>query len=82
MGFAIAEREWFNSGSVVGYLLDLFHSADALNSSLFDGKSLARDLERCFKEGFSWGDTTRIWEVLNIYLWHKQFVETCNLEVA
>jgi asparagine synthase (glutamine-hydrolysing) len=82
MGFAVAEREWFNSKIVSGYLADIFHSADALNSSLFDGKSLAKDLDTCIKEGFSWRDTTRIWEVLNIYLWHKRFVETAHSEVT
>ena len=82
MGFAVAEREWFNSKIVSGYLADIFHSADALNSNLFDGKSLARDLDVCIKRGFSWYDTTRIWEVLNIYLWHKRFVETVHSEVT
>lgn len=76
MGFAVAEQEWFNSKIISGYLADIFNSTDALNSPLFDGKSLARDLDACIKKGFSWRDTTRIWEVLNIYLWHKRFVES------
>jgi len=81
LGFAVAEPEWFNSSAVGGYLADIFHSADALNSSLFDGKSLVRDLDACKKTGFSWQDTERIWKVLNIHLWHKRFIETRLSEI-
>jgi len=82
LGFAVAEPEWFNSSAVSSYLADIFHSADALNSCLFDGKSLVRDLDACKKKGFSWQDTTRIWEALNIYLWHKRFIETGHSEIS
>lgn len=81
VGFAVAEQDWFNSKVVSDYLADIFHSSDAMNSSLFDGKTLVNDLDKCIRTGFSWRDTTRFWEVLNIFLWHKRFVETNHSEV-
>jgi len=74
MPFNIAEREWFNSPTVSHYLADIFHSSDALNSDLIDGKSLARDLDGFLKQGVSRYDALRVWMALNLYLWNKALV--------
>ena len=74
MPFSLAEREWFNSPVVGNYLADIFHSSDAINSNLFDGKALVRDLDSLIKQGFGRYDTNRIWMALNLYLWNKALV--------
>lgn len=74
LGFALAEREWFNSRIVGEYLQDVCNSAEVRSSDLLNGRAFAEDVERCVRHGFSWSDTTRIWEALNIFLWHKRFV--------
>jgi len=74
MPFALSEREWFNSPVISDYLADTFHSSDAMNSNLVDGKSLVRDLDRFKKQGFGRYDTNRVWMALNLYLWNKFLV--------
>jgi len=74
MPFSLAESEWFNSPVVGKYLADIFHSSDAMNSNLFDGKWLVRDLDRFKKQGFGRYDTNRVWMALNLYLWNKSLV--------
>jgi asparagine synthase (glutamine-hydrolysing) len=74
MPFSLAEREWFNSPVVGNYLADIFHSSDAMNSNLFDGKVLVRDLDGFIKQGFGRYDTNRVWMALNLYLWNKSLV--------
>jgi asparagine synthase (glutamine-hydrolysing) len=74
MPFSLAEREWFNSPVVRNYLVDTFHSSDAMNSSLFDGKLLVRDLDGLIKRGFGRYDTNRVWMALNLHLWNKSLV--------
>jgi asparagine synthetase B (glutamine-hydrolysing) len=75
MPFNLAEREWFNSPVVGNYLADIFHSSDALHSSLIDGKSLSRDLDGFLKQGFSRYDAIRVWMALNLYLWNSALVK-------
>jgi asparagine synthase (glutamine-hydrolysing) len=74
MPFSLAEREWFNSPVVGTYLSDVFHSTDAMNSNLIDGKALVRDLDIFIKQGFGRYDTNRVWMALNLYLWNKALV--------
>jgi asparagine synthetase B (glutamine-hydrolysing) len=74
MPFSLAEREWFNSPPVGKYLADVFHSSEAMNSNLIDGKSLVRDLDRFLKQGFGRYDTNRMWMALNLFLWNKVLV--------
>ncbi|MBU0638085.1 MAG: asparagine synthase (glutamine-hydrolyzing) [Planctomycetes bacterium] len=74
MGFAIAERDWFDSPVVSDYLRDVCGSAEVRQADFLDGAALQADVERCARDGFTWLDTTRIWEALNIFLWHKRFV--------
>lgn len=75
VGFTLAESQWMNSKQVTPFLEEVFNDQSALNSPIFDGKLLAQDLKKCFRDGFSAYDTARIWEVLNIHLWYKKFVE-------
>lgn len=75
MPFVISECEWFNSPAVGNYLLDVFHSSDALNATFLNGKALSRDLEGFTRDGFSRYDTIRVWKALNLYLWHKFLVD-------
>jgi hypothetical protein len=75
MPFNLAERQWFNSPVVGTYLADIFHSAEALNSDLIDGKALSRDLDGFLKQGFSRYDAIRVWMALNLYLWNKSVVK-------
>lgn len=74
LGFAIAAKEWFNERGVKDYLADVFHSTDLRSCGLFETASLVKDFDRGYTNGFTIPDTARIWEVLNIYLWHKRFV--------
>jgi hypothetical protein len=76
LGFAIAEREWFNARPVKDFLRDTCDSAELRQSEIVDGRALARDVHRCCQQGFNWNDTTRIWEALNVFWWHKRFVGT------
>jgi len=78
MGFAVDAKEWFKAKAVRDYLSDIFHGSDALHSHLFDGALFVKDLDRCFQKGFSIQDTARVWEVLNIYLWHEKFISSQN----
>ncbi len=73
LGFAIAEREWFNAPVVHEYVLDLCGSAAFRACEFIDGQRLRADVERCVRDGFNWHDTTRIWEGLNVFLWHQRF---------
>jgi asparagine synthase (glutamine-hydrolysing) len=83
LGFAIAERDWFAAPVVQRYLLDTVHSAALRQCDFLDGRRLERDVERCVGTGFTWQDTTRIWEGLNVYLWHERFLRQPALaEVA
>jgi asparagine synthase (glutamine-hydrolysing) len=74
MPFSLAERTWFNSPVVGKYLADIFHSSDAMNSNLIDGKALVHDLDGFSKQGFGRYDTNRVWMALNLYLWNKALV--------
>ena len=74
LGFAIAEREWFNAPVVADYLRDVCSSAALRQCGFLNARALQADVARCTKEGFNWRDTTRIWEALNIHLWHERFV--------
>ena len=74
LGFAIAEREWFNAPVVQEYLHDVCSSAALRQCDFLNGRTLQADVARCSRAGFSWRDTTRIWEALNVFLWHQRFV--------
>jgi asparagine synthase (glutamine-hydrolysing) len=74
LGFAIAERNWFNAPVVQSYLRDVCGSSTVRQCEFLDGRRLRADVERCVRAGFTWQDTTRIWEGLNVFLWHQRFV--------
>jgi asparagine synthase (glutamine-hydrolysing) len=74
LGFAIAERDWFAAPVVQRYLMEITGSAAWRACAFLDGRRLRADLERCVRSGFTWHDTTRIWEALNVFLWHEHFL--------
>lgn len=74
LGFSIAEREWFDAPIVRDYLRDVCGSRSMRECGFIDAAALSAGVERCARDGFTWHDTTRIWEALNIFLWHERFV--------
>lgn len=82
LGFAIAERDWFNAPVVQGYLLEVSGSTALRQCEFLDGARLRADVERCARDGFTWQDTTRIWEGLNVFLWHERFARRAPVDAS
>jgi hypothetical protein len=75
LGFAVTLPKWFNSPAVRDYLASMIHDPAFAEHGMIDGKVFAEDFDRCARRGFSWQDTVRVWEVVNLSLWWRIFVK-------
>ena len=75
MGFAVDAPHWFKNAGVKGYLNDVFRSQDFREQGWIDSGKFINGFDRCMSDRFGWIDASKVWKVLNVYLWRKQFVE-------
>ena len=74
MGFSVDAPYWFKNAGVKSYLNDVFKSQDFKEQGWIDSGKFIDGFDRCMGDRFGWIDASKVWKVLNVYLWRKQFL--------
>jgi asparagine synthase (glutamine-hydrolysing) len=75
MGFAVSLKQWFNDPKVYNYLSEIVHDSSFYDHNFINKNKFILEFDRALEQGFSWQDTIRVWEVVNLSLWWQIFVK-------
>jgi asparagine synthase (glutamine-hydrolysing) len=76
LGFAVALPTWFNTPSVQEALWESTIDGTLKNAPGIELDAFRKKLEQGTKQGFTWTDTTLLWQAYSYALWHHRFLRS------